>query len=140
MEVRKIEELGLSRLEGEGGYWRFITNFSEHDSGCIYYLVTQDEFSSIHKLSCDEMWILLAGAECEQHVFNEESGEKEIRVLSPAHRDSLVKAGFWQSTKLKRGEWALFCTVMCPHYTDGMYTSPSEALFDEYPFLKEYRV
>ena len=92
----------------------------EKASGCIYYLVTKDSFSSLHRLSCDEMWFFLEGGECEQLVFDEKNGKCEKRILSSCHRHSLVKEGKWQSTRLKEGEWALFATVMCPHYTDDM--------------------
>ena len=84
------------------------------------------------------MWFFLEGGECEQLVFDEKNGKCEKRILSSRHRDSLVKEGKWQSTRLKEGEWALFATVMCPHYTDDMYSSPDERLLEKHPFLKEY--
>ena len=38
-----IENLDLSPLNGEGGFFRFLHEFGEH-SGSIYYLVTDKSF------------------------------------------------------------------------------------------------
>ena len=50
-----------------------------------------------------------------------------------------VKGGLWQATKLvEGGRWALFSTVMSPHYDESMYSSPPARLLEDHPFLKEY--
>ena len=48
-----IENLDLSPLNGEGGFFRFLHEFGEH-SGSIYYLVTDKSFSHLHALTDDE--------------------------------------------------------------------------------------
>lgn len=140
MEVADvIERYGLTPLEGEGGWYRFITRFSGLEAGSIYYLVTPTSFSSLHRLSEDELWFFLDGDECEQLTFSEEDGESSIAILGKECRHSLVKAGLWQATRLKEGgRWALFSTVMCPHYDEGMYSAPDEAMLERHPFLKDY--
>lgn len=139
MEIdRIIEKWGLSPLEGEGGWFRFLTCFSSKDAGSIYYLVTEDSFSSLHRLSEDELWFFLEGGVARQIIFDEETGKLEERVLDADHRHSLVRAGLWQATKLVDGDYALFSTVMCPHYSDEMYSSPTARLLEANPFLKEY--
>ena len=102
----------LSPLPGEGGYFRFIDTFGEN-SGCIYYLITRDTFSSLHRLTDDEMWFFLEGGEAEQLIIHPD-GREEVRKLSASCRSSLVKAECWQGTKLRSGEYALFSTVMSP--------------------------
>lgn len=119
--LRIIERLGLEPLEGEGGYFRFLSKFGD-GTGSIYYLITEDSFSSLHLLDDDEIWFFLEGGEAEQIIFDGE--KKERRVLSPSSRFSLVPGGFWQETKLVSGEYALFSTVMSPAYRDEIYHAP----------------
>ncbi len=126
----------LSPLPGEGGYFRFIDTFGEN-SGCIYYLITRDTFSSLHRLTDDEMWFFLEGGEAEQLIIHPD-GREEVRRLSASCRSSLVKAECWQGTKLRSGEYALFSTVMSPRYRDDMYSSPSADVIDTHPAAKEF--
>ncbi|MGN0906794.1 MAG: cupin domain-containing protein, partial [Bullifex sp.] len=86
-----IKRYDLSPLPGEGGYFRFIDTFGEN-SGCIYYLITPDTFSSLHKLTDDEMWFFLEGGEAEQLIIHPD-GREEVRTLSSVSRSSLVKSG-----------------------------------------------
>lgn len=126
----------LSPLPGEGGYFRFIDTFGEN-SGCIYYLITRDTFSSLHRLTDDEMWFFLEGGEAEQLIIHPD-GREDVRRLSASCRSSLVKAECWQGTKLRSGEYALFSTVMSPRYRDDMYSSPSADVIDAHPAAKEF--
>lgn len=131
-----IRRYNLSPLPGEGGYFRFIDTFGEN-SGCIYYLITEDTFSSLHKLTDDEMWFFLEGGEAEQLIIHPD-GTEEVRRLSGESRSSLVKAGCFQGTKLKSGSYALFSTVMSPRYRDDMYSAPDEEYVAAHPSAKEY--
>ena len=117
-----IKKYNLSPLPGEGGFFRFITEFG--NAGCIYYLITKSTFSSMHKLTDDELWFFLEGGTSEQLIIDS-NGKEEIRVLNQDNRDSLVKGGSFQGTRLLEGEYALFSTVMSPKYSDDMYTSGS---------------
>lgn len=117
-----IKKYNLSPLPGEGGFFRFITEFG--NAGCIYYLITKSTFSSMHKLTDDELWFFLEGGTSEQLIIDS-NGKEEIRVLNQDNRDSLVKGGSFQGTRLLDGEYALFSTVMSPKYSDDMYTSGS---------------
>ncbi len=132
-----IKTYFLSPLEGEGGYFSFIDTFSSLNSGSIFYLATRESFSSLHKLSEDELWFFLEGSPAEQILFDEKSGKTEKRILDEEHRASIVKAGIWQATR-PLGAFSFFSTVMSPRYDDSMYTSASPELLDKHPFLKEY--
>ena len=132
----RIKELNLMPLEGEGGYFRFLHLFGD-EAGCIYYLITADEFSSLHMLDEDEIWFFLEGGEAEQITYTE-GGSVQKRILDENNRNSLVKKGEWQSTKLIEGEYALFSTVMSPHYEDCMYHAPTRELLEKCPELVEY--
>jgi hypothetical protein len=59
-------------------------------------------------------------------------------VLDENNRNTLVKKGEWQSTKLIEGEYALFSTVMSPHYEQSMYHSPTKELLEKCPELADY--
>ncbi len=132
----KIKRLGLSPLENEGGYFRFVHLFGE-GSGCIYYLITKDSFSSLHKLKKDEVWFFLEGGKCEQLTLSE-GGSIKIKPLDQNNRTTLVKENEWQATRLVEGEYALFTTIMSPHYENDDYIMPSDILIRSYPELKEW--
>ncbi len=138
MEVSEvIRKYGLSPLEGEGGYFRFVSSFSSLDAGFIYYLITPESFSSLHRLSSDELWFFLEGGRAQQIIYDEDRGEKHELILSEDCRHSLVRAGLWQATRLVSGEYALFSTVMCPRFSSSMYFAPHDGLLQAEPSLKE---
>lgn len=120
----------------EGGFFRFIHLFGD-SSGAIYYLVTKDSFSSLHKLSKDEVWFFLEGGKCEQLTLTD-GGNIKIKPLDENNRTTLVKAEEWQATRLVDGDYALFTTIMSPHYEPDDFSSPSEGLLERYPALREW--
>lgn len=132
----RIRELGLKPLEGEGGYFRFLHLFGD-GAGCIYYLITPSDFSSLHMLDNDELWFFLEGGKAEQITYSE-GGSVKKRILDEKNRNSLVKKGDWQATRLIEGEYALFSTVMSPHYEQSQYHEPTRKILDKCPELKEY--
>lgn len=132
----RIKELGLEPLEGEGGFFRFLHLYGD-GAGSIYYLITPSSFSSLHMLDNDELWLFLEGGKAEQVVYREGS-EIERRILDKDNRDSLVRRGEWQATRLLEGEYALFVTAMSPRYSDDGYHSPEACLIETKPELKEY--
>lgn len=133
-----VRKYRLAPLEGEGGWFRFLTRFSDCNAGSILYLVSRDSFSSLHRLDTDELWFFLDGGAAEQVLFDEETGTVRRHRLDRDNRSCLAPAGLWQSTRLVRGEWALFSTVMCPQFSPAMYSAPTARLLEANPFLKEY--
>lgn len=91
----------------------------------------------MHKLTDDELWFFLEGGTSEQLIIDS-NGKEEIRVLNQDNRDSLVKGGSFQGTRLLDGEYALFSTVMSPKYSDDMYSSPNEEFLLSHPKAKEF--
>ncbi len=54
-----IEQLGLEPLPGEGGFFKRVHSFMKEDrllGSVIYYLITEESYSSLHYLSTDEVW------------------------------------------------------------------------------------
>lgn len=128
--------LSLADLEREGGYFRFLHLFGD-ESGIIAYMITRDSFSRLHVLKKDEIWIFLEGGRAEQLEVSRE-GSTKTRILDKDKRFSLIKAQDGQATRLISGDYALFATVMSPHYTDDDYSEYGSEFFDRHPELLEW--
>ncbi len=142
-EKALIESLGLEKLEGEGGYYRRIHSFKDHDrvlGSVIYYLITNESFSSLHKLSCDEVWYYLEGEEAEQLVLYPD-GSHTLEILGKASEQkkavSIVRGGCYQGTRLTSvSGWALYATSMSPPFEACEYQQADASLLDQYPDCK----
>lgn len=85
-----IEHLGLEPLPGEGGFFKRVHSFMQEGrllGSVIYYLITEESFSSLHYLSTDEVWFFLEGDALDQLVLNSD-GSHELRRLGPLGRKS----------------------------------------------------
>lgn len=113
-----IDTLGLEYLDGEG-VWISLLWRSDHGSA-IYGLLTPDDFSALHVLREDEMWVHVAGAPVEMLLLHPD-GEHEVRVLgtdvaagqSPAE---LVPASTWQGSRTL-GDWSLVVCSLAPPFS-----------------------
>lgn len=121
-----IDALHLEPLAGEGGFFR-QTWVLQGDDGpaatAIYYLVTPESFSGLHRLVDAELFHFYLGDACEQVIIDAE-GRLERRVLGHGVVNgelvqSLVPGGCWQGTKLRAGGrhgFALLGTTMTPGF------------------------
>lgn len=113
-----IDTLGLEYLDGEG-VWISLLWRSDHGSA-IYGFLTPDDFSALHVLREDEMWVHVAGAPVEMLLLHPD-GEHEVRVLgtdvaagqSPAE---LVPASTWQGSRTL-GDWSLVVCSLAPPFS-----------------------
>lgn len=144
-----IDLLGLEPLDVEGGMFR-QTWFSPIRlegvpvTQAIYYLLTENSFSHMHKLTSDEVYHFYMGDPVELCSLNAD-GSYEITVLGtnlkagerPQH---VVARGSWQGSRVKPGgKWALLGTAMCPCFSEGCYVhGDREALLKQYPDAAEY--
>ncbi len=130
-----IEKLQLVPLPEEGGYYREtyrsegvipdgviagskgVRNFSTQ----IYYLVTPDEFSALHRVkTSDEIFHFYLGdpvemvqitekGEMSTHVLGQKIPEYNLQVVAPR--------GVWQGTRLiEGGNWALLGCSVAPGF------------------------
>lgn len=127
-----IALLGLSPLEGEGGFFRQTwvrpappgRGTGAPDATAILYLVTPASFSALHRLRDDELFHFYLGDPCEQVVIMPD-GTAEQTILGPDLRGGmivqrLVPAGAWQGTRLvPGGRFALLGTTMTPGFDPG---------------------
>ena len=124
-----IRLLDLKPLEMEGGYFRRSYEKMEDavdgkpKATAIYYLLTPDTYSCLHRLPSDELYHFYLGDPVELLVIDD-NGQGSPYVLGGdiARRErlqQLVPAGVWQGSRLlSGGKWALLGTTMTPGFTD----------------------
>lgn len=155
-EIREL--LRLEPLPSEGGY--FVRTYeSSHRlpkealppaysgprpaSTAIYYLLTPDTFSALHRLPGDEIFHFYLGDPVEMLELHPGSGSAHI-VLGPdlaagMRPQHMVHAGFWQGSRLRPGgEFALLGSTMAPGFEYADYQSGSrQQLTAQYPEFAE---
>jgi predicted cupin superfamily sugar epimerase len=113
-----ITALDLEYLEGEG-VWISLLWRTDHGNA-IYGLLTPGDFSALHMLDEDEMWVHVAGAPVEMLVLHSD-GTQSDHVLGtdldlgqePAVR---VPARAWQGSR-PRGDWSLVVCSLAPPFS-----------------------
>ncbi|MFH1368976.1 MAG: cupin domain-containing protein [Elusimicrobiota bacterium] len=155
-QIRKL--LKLKPLLDEGGF--FHETYRSEDkigpmslpkrykgarnySTCVYYLLTQDSFSSMHRIHSDEIFHFYLGDPVEMLQLLP-NGKGRIVTLGPEifkgmKPQVIVKKNIWQGAKLiEDGKYALLGTTVAPgfDYTDFEIGKRCE-LVREYPKFKE---
>jgi uncharacterized protein len=129
-----IERLGL-KPHPEGGFYsetyrsedevasgalpmRFHSppDFPRKVSTAIYYLLTEGDFSSFHRIRSDELWHLYAGGPLTIHTLGKEGYRKFILgsdIAAGENYQVCVKAGLWFAAELSpsSGYCLTGCTV-----------------------------
>ena len=122
-----VARLGLAPLPREGGYFRQIwvsaTRLANGRAAgsAIWFLLTADDFSALHRMPAEELWHFYAGDPVEHVMLDAAAGAAQVTVLGTEllaqQRPQLtVPGGVWQGARLLpagrlRG-WALLgCTV-----------------------------
>lgn len=132
-----IKKLNLEPLEGEGGYFR-NTYRTDHRSA-IYYLVTPNDFSALHRLKHDEIFHFYSGDPVEMVQINGSGELKKVMLgsdfLNNMEPQSIVPAGVWQGTRLAPGgQWALLGTTMAPRFEYSEFElGDRNALIQQFP-------
>ncbi|MGL4463895.1 MAG: cupin domain-containing protein [Planctomycetia bacterium] len=125
-----IERLRLTPLPGEGGFFRetyrsvetIKVNGSVRSCGtAIYYLLTADTYSALHRLRHPEVYYFQLGSPVEQFLLTD-AGRLDRFVLGTDLEhgqtlQSVVPAEVWQGSRLAPGgDWALLGTSMAPGF------------------------
>lgn len=113
-----IAALDLEFLDGEGVWIKLLWR-SDHGSA-IYGFLTPKDFSALHVLREDEMWVHVSGAPIEMLLLHPD-GAYDVCVLgtdvgagqSPA---VLVPANTWQGSRTT-GEWSLVVCSLAPPFS-----------------------
>lgn len=144
-----IQALSLEPLTMEGGYFR--RNYCSCDSTpdgkpigtAIYYLLTLDSFSRLHKLPSDEVYHFYMGDPVELTVLSPDGSAKTVTLGTDLKNGMVpqfcVKANQWQGSCLApNGAWALVGTTMAPGFKDEDFVEGKrDALIAQYPDLQE---
>jgi uncharacterized protein len=125
-----IQHFGLQPLPEEGGYYletyrsqeqfshlptRYVGSRSA--STAIYYLLTDDAVSKLHRLKSDEVWHFYHGDAVELLQLHSDGSVEVVTLGNDLLRGQrcqvVVPHGTWQGAKLiSGGSWALMgCTV-----------------------------
>lgn len=142
---RLIRELGLEPHPLEGGWFAETYRSREHAAGgrslstAIYYLLTADTFSAMHRLAGDEIFHFYAGDPVEMLLL-ESGGRGRRTVLGPdiaagQRPQVVVPGGQWQGSRLvSGGAAALMGTTMSPGFDARDYEpGDAEALVRAWP-------
>ena len=124
-----IRLLDLKPLDMEGGYFRRnYCSLEETEQGkpmgtAIYFLLTPDSFSRMHRLPTDEVYHFYLGDPVELLLLSPDREGSVIILGSDLEKgmqlQTVVPGGTWQGSCLSDGgKWALLGTTMAPGFTD----------------------
>jgi uncharacterized protein len=146
-----ISKLGLIPLPGEGGFYK--STWMSADRGpdgsafgsAILFLITDEDFSALHRLGMDEIWHYHAGDPAELTRLDPRTGSCRVIVLGPDVSGShvpqaVVPAGNWQGARICPGAaapscgWTLFGCTLSPAWDEREFELGNrEALVLEFP-------
>ena len=137
LTVQQIKDLlKLQPLPSEGGFFAEVYR-STHKlasnalpsgyadqrslSTAIYYLLTPDNFSAMHRLRGDEVYHFYLGDPVEMLLLKQDGSAEAILVgpdiASGMHLQHAVAGGTWQGSRLAPGgQFALMGTTMAPGF------------------------
>lgn len=126
-----VDKLGLVPLEGEGGMYRCTYEGREKEDGekeysAIYYMLTRETFSHMHRLRDNELYHFYMGDALELLLLYPD-GTFEVKYLGTDLQKGqtpqvMVPAGTWQGSRVTEGgDYCLCGTTMTPAYTQEEY-------------------
>ena len=118
-----IEHLGLEYLQGEGCWYRLLWN--NGSGNAIYGLVTPQDFSALHVLAEDEVWVHVAGEPIDMLILHPDGSSQRVCLGKGLdHVPSVVvPAGSWQGASVASG-WGLFVCALAPAFTGFALATP----------------
>jgi len=148
-----IAALRLQPLPLEGGYYRETyrspaalpgrLSTDKSAATAIYYLLTPDTFSALHRLPGDGIFHFYAGSAIEMLLLLPDGAGRVIElgsdVLAGQHPQVVVPAGAWQGSRLKSGgDFALLGTTMAPGFDFADYEPGNrDRLTAQYPAFSD---
>jgi predicted cupin superfamily sugar epimerase len=109
----------------------------------IYYLLTPDSFSALHRLRSDEIYHFYLGDPVELlQLWPDGSGRKVLlgaNLPEGMYLQTVVPQGVWQGSRLRPGgRFALLGTTMAPGYDLADFEAGRrESLLETHPQFKE---
>ncbi len=143
-----IKKFGMKPLPEEGGYFveTYRSSGPENSSTSILYLITEDNFSKLHKLSTDEIYHFYLGDPVIMlNLYESGSSERVILgkdILSGEKCQHVIPENCWQGSFLKEGGvFALLGATVTPAFNYEQYQSASaykEELLEKYPEMSDF--
>jgi len=144
-----IRHFDLRPLPVEGGYYRVTytgdlrlpasvlpasIRAARPAKSVIYYLLTADTQSRLHRLETDEMWHFYMGDWVDLYVFGTEDDYANIQLghdlLEGQTVQAVVPAHSWFGARLQSGgRWALMACSLAPAYSDEDFSLPDDEEF-----------
>ena len=127
------ELLGLEPHPEEGGYFREtyrssaeIPGTGRHVSTAIYYLLTTDTFSAMHRLPGEEIFHFYLGDPVEMLQLRDDGTSRIVtignRIGEGMEPQVVVPGGTWQGSRVNPGgEFALLGATMAPGFDYADY-------------------
>jgi predicted cupin superfamily sugar epimerase len=113
-----IDSLGLEFLDGEGVWIKLLWR-TDHGNA-IYGLLTSEDFSALHMLDEDEMWVHVAGAPVDMLVLHSDGSHSDHILgtdLDLGHEPAVrVPAKAWQGSRTQ-GDWSLVVCSLAPPFS-----------------------
>ena len=155
-EVKQL--LQLTALEMEGGFfretyrsrWQVSADHLPAGVGgtrsigtAIYYLITPESFSTLHRLPGTEVFHFYLGDPAEMLQLHPDGKVQTVTLgqdLAAGHQPQVVvHGGVWQGCKLASGgNWALMGTTMSPGFDYADYeTGVRDELIAQYPDMAD---
>jgi len=143
MDIEKLKKtLGLKPLPKEGGFYaesyrsdekltgrclpkRYLDPNLDLGNRCfgtaIYFLLTADTFSALHRLMSDEIYHFYFGDPVEALILKEDGSDELVTMGTDFDRgmrpQMAVPHGAWQGSRLKAGgKFALLGTTVAPGF------------------------
>ena len=138
LTAKQVQELfKLQPLEPEGGY--FAETYRSPLSSAIYYLLTPETFSAMHRLKGDEIYHFYLGDPVEMLMLKADGSAEALllgqNVTAGMRVQHAVPGGTWQGSRLAPGgKFALMGTTMAPGFAPQDYEAGRrDALSAQYP-------
>ena len=146
-----IKELNLEPLPEEGGFYRQTYRSqlkilktsdpaTERYAGtAIYFMLTPDSFSALHRLKFDEVYHFYSGDPVEMIQINDDGKLDRFlignNVVASQAPQVVAPKGVWQASRLAEGgRWALMGATMAPGFENADFEmASSKALLQSYP-------
>ncbi len=152
-----IRLLQLKPLELEGGFfretyrsrWQVPAEFLPGGTGkrsigtAIYYMVTPESFSTLHRLPGTEVFHFYLGDPVVMLQLHPDGETLSVtlgqNIAAGQQPQVVVRGGIWQGLRLAEGgQWALLGTTMSPGFDYADYeTGVREELVAQYPETAE---
>jgi uncharacterized protein len=136
--AKQIQDLlKLEPLHPEGGY--FAESYRSAQSSAIYYMLTPESFSAMHRLKGDEVYHFYLGDPVEMLMLKPDGSAEALllgqNVFGGMRVQHTVPGGTWQGSRLAPGgKFALMGTTMASGFNQQEYEpGKRDALSAQYP-------